>query len=74
MAFNKQTVRDIDLKNKRVLLRVDYNVTMENGTIMGDFRITESIPTIRYLLDRGCSIVIISHLAGQKEKQISNFL
>ena len=62
MAFNKQTVRDIDLKNKQVLLRVDYNVPIENGKVMSDYRITESIPTILYLLEQGCSLVLMSHL------------
>lgn len=62
MAFNKQTVRDIDLKGKRVLMRVDYNVPIENGKVVSNYRITESMLTINYLLDQGCSIVLISHL------------
>ena len=62
MAFNKQTVRDIDLKGKRVLMRVDYNVPMDKGKVMSDYRIVQSIPTILYLLEQGCSIVLISHL------------
>lgn len=62
MSFNKQTVRDIDLKGKRVLMRVDYNVPIEDGKIASDYRITESVPTILYLLEQGCSLVLMSHL------------
>lgn len=68
MSFTKQTVRDIDLKGKRVLMRVDYNVPIENGKVASDFRITESIPTILYLLDQGCSIVLMSHLGRPEGK------
>lgn len=68
MAFNKQTVRDIDLKGKQVLLRVDYNVPIENGKVMSDYRITESVPTIAYLLEQGCSLVLISHLGRPEGK------
>lgn len=62
MAFLKKTVRDIDVKGKRVLMRVDYNVPMQDGKITSDYRISESIPTILYLLEQGCSIVLLSHL------------
>lgn len=66
--FTKQTVRDINLKGKRVLLRVDYNVPIENGRILSDYRITESIPTILYLLEQGCSLVLMSHLGRPEGK------
>lgn len=62
MSFYKKTIKDIDIKNKRVVLRVDYNVPIKNGEITSDFRIDQSLPTIKYLLEQGCSIVIISHL------------
>lgn len=68
MGFDKKTIRDIDLKGKRVLLRVDYNVPIKNGKIQSDFRIQESLPTIKYLLDHGCSIVLISHLGRPEGK------
>ena len=68
VAFNKQTVKDIDLEGKRVLIRVDYNVPIENGKVVSDYRITESIPTILYLLEQGCSIVLISHLGRPEGK------
>jgi phosphoglycerate kinase len=63
-------LRDIDLKNKRVLLRTDYNVPIENGQILDDFRIRESLPTIEHILKQDKSkIVIISHL-GRPEGKI----
>jgi len=61
-VFTKQTVRDIDLKGKRVLMRVDYNVPIEDGKVVSDFRIVESLPTIKYLIEQDCKIVLISHL------------
>lgn len=73
MAFTKKTVRDIDLKGKRVLLRVDYNVPIERGKISSDFRIQESLPTIQFLLNLGCSLVIISHLGRPNGKPDPEF-
>ncbi|OGL24926.1 phosphoglycerate kinase [Candidatus Saccharibacteria bacterium RIFCSPHIGHO2_01_FULL_48_12] len=61
--MTKKTVRDIDLQNKRVLLRADYNVPVQNGVITDDFRIRQSLPTVDYILSQpGTSLVLISHL------------
>ncbi|HEY5442294.1 MAG TPA: phosphoglycerate kinase, partial [Candidatus Saccharimonadales bacterium] len=60
--FSKQTIRDIDLKGKRVLLRADYNVPVEDGRITDDYRIQQSLPTVRYLLKQGATLIICSHL------------
>ena len=60
--MNKQTVRDIDVKGKRVLVRVDYNVPIKNGVVGDTLRIQSSFETINYLLEQGCSIVLMSHL------------
>lgn len=60
--FTKKTIRDIDLKDKTVLLRADYNVPVSHGEITDDYRITQSLPTVRYLLDQGVKLVICSHL------------
>ncbi len=60
--FTKQTIRDIDVDGKTVLLRADFNVPMEQGKIASDFRITQTLPTINYLLERGVRLVICSHL------------
>lgn len=68
MAFNKKTIRDVPLDGQPVLLRADYNVPIKNGEITDDYRIQQSLPTIRHLLDRGCSIVICSHLGRPEGK------
>ncbi len=64
MPFTKQTIRDIDLQGKSVLLRADYNVPLsEGGAITSDYRIRQSVPTIKYLLEHGAKrIAILSHL------------
>jgi len=61
--FTKKTVRDIDVRGKRVLLRADYNVPLDSkGTITDDYRIKKSLSTIQYLLDQDCKLIICSHL------------
>ena len=64
--MNKKTVRDIDLKGKRVLMRVDFNVPMEGGKVTDDKRIKASLPTIKYILDQGASLLLMSHLGRPK--------
>ncbi len=73
--FSKQTVRDIDLDGKTVLLRADYNVPLEGGKIMDDYRIKQSLPTIKYLLEHNAKLIICSHLGRPKgPKDIANSL
>lgn len=63
MGFFKQTIRDVPIEHKTVLVRADYNVPLSSdGTISDDLRIRASLPTLRYLLRHGCKVVIISHL------------
>jgi 3-phosphoglycerate kinase len=72
--FTKQTIRDINVKGKRVLLRADYNVPLEDGKISDDYRIKQSLPTIKYLLEHGAVVIICSHLgrpAGPQDSSCS---
>jgi 3-phosphoglycerate kinase len=72
--FTKQTIKEIDLKGKTVLLRADYNVPLKDGKITDDYRIKQSLPTVKYLLDQGAKLVICSHLGrpnGRVDKAYS---
>jgi len=74
--FRKQTIKDIDLNQKVILLRADYNVPLKDDQISDDYRIKASLPTLKYLIDHHAKVIICSHLGrpnGKKDSQFSLF-
>lgn len=66
MSFNKLSITDLDLAGKRVLMRVDFNVPLKDGAITNNARIVAALPSIKHALDKGASVVLMSHLGRPK--------
>ncbi len=72
-ALNKKTVEDLQVQGKKVLVRCDFNVKMENGVITSDKRIVASLPTIKYLIANGAKVILCSHLGRPKGEVVPEF-
>jgi len=72
--MNKKTLKDINVSGKKVLVRCDFNVPLdEEGNITDDIRITSSLPTINYLLDNGAALILMSHMGRPKGEALKQF-
>ena len=70
MKIKIKTLKDFNLKEKRVLVRSDFNVPLSNqGDILDDFRIKETLPTINYLIEKKAKLILMSHLARPAQNQ-----
>ena len=61
------TLQDVDLKDKKVIVRVDFNVPIKNSEVTSTVRIKAAIPTIQYILEQGGAVILLSHLGRPKE-------
>jgi phosphoglycerate kinase len=73
MSFNKLSITDLELAGKRVLIRVDFNVPLKDGVITNNARIVAALPSIKYALDKGASVVLMSHLGRPDGEKVAKY-
>ena len=69
--MNKKTVKDVDVRGKKVLVRCDFNVPMKDGKITDENRIIGALPTVKYLMEHGAKVVLCSHKTGNSQRPSS---